>query len=203
MNKKLLAVLIVIVIALIIGVPTYQSYQDELLSEHFNESIKNASSVQEDITKTIEDFNSKNNTDADTLMSTINNQITPEYSEELLKLNESAMCTDNETEHKYIDLQIKRVTLESQALNLTVTSLNALAQYVRGEKSNQDAQDAINKAQTNMQKNNEELNQVYTDIQNLLKDNPNLNHKLHELNLQPSFYGESQNQQLNSENTTN
>ena len=130
MNKKLLGVLIIIAALLIVGVPYYQSYQDNLLSEHFNETMKNASSIQEGITSTINDFNTKNSTDADTLMTTINNQLTPEYSEEQLRLNESAMCTSNETEHKYIDLQLKRVTLESQSLNLTVTSLNAIAQYL-------------------------------------------------------------------------
>ena len=128
MNKKIAAVLLIIAALLIVGIPQYESYQNNLLSEHFNESMKNASSTQEKITQTITDFNSKNNTDADTLMSTLNNQITPQYSEEALKLNESAMSTDNDTEKKYIDLQIKRVSLESQSLNLTVNSLNAIAQ---------------------------------------------------------------------------
>ncbi|WP_304123371.1 hypothetical protein [Methanosphaera cuniculi] len=200
MNKKLLGVLIIIAALLIIGVPYYQSYQDNLLSEHFNETMKNASSIQEGITSTINDFNTKNSTDADTLMTTINNQLTPEYSEEQLRLNESAMCTSNETEHKYIDLQLKRVTLESQSLNLTVTSLNAIAQYVRGEKNGEDAQNTLNKVQTDMTNNNNELNQVYTDIQNLLKENPDLDKKLHDLNLAPAFYGQPSTQNIT--NTT-
>ncbi|WP_303234942.1 hypothetical protein [Methanosphaera cuniculi] len=200
MNKKLLGVLIIIAALLIIGVPYYQSYQDNLLSEHFNETMKNASSIQEGITSTINDFNTKNSTDADTLMTTINNQLTPEYSEEQLRLNESAMCTSNETEHKYIDLQLKRVTLESQSLNLTVTSLNAIAQYVRGEKNGEDAQNTLNKVQTDMTNNNNELNQVYTDIQNLLKENPDLDKKLHDLNLAPAFYGQPATQNIT--NTT-
>ncbi|MCI5867684.1 MAG: hypothetical protein SOZ23_04515 [Methanosphaera sp.] len=203
MNKKIAAVLLIIAALLIVGIPQYESYQNNLLSEHFNESMKNASSTQEKITQTITDFNSKNNTDADTLMSTINNQITPQYSEEALKLNESAMSTDNDTEKKYIDLQIKRVSLESQSLNLTVNSLNAIAQYVRGEKSGQDAQDTMNKVQRDMAKNSEDLNNVYSDIQKLLKENPDLDKKLHDLNLQPQFYGEVSNQQIANNTAAN
>ena len=75
MNKKLLGVLIIIAALLIVGVPYYQSYQDNLLSEHFNETMKNASSIQEGITSTINDFNTKNSTDADTLLNTQKNNL--------------------------------------------------------------------------------------------------------------------------------
>lgn len=57
MNKKIAAVLLIIAALLIVGIPQYESYQNNLLSEHFNESMKNASSTQEKITQTITDFN--------------------------------------------------------------------------------------------------------------------------------------------------
>ncbi len=202
MNKKILGILIIIAALLLIGIPQYQSYQENLLSEHFNQTIQNASSIESEIVKTTEEFNNQNSTDVDVLMSTINNDMTPKYSEELLRLNETAICTDNETEHKYIDLEEKRIVLESKNLNSTVTILNAISQYVKGEKPSEDAQNAIDSANEDMQKNSEELNQVYTDIKDLLAQNPELDKKLHDLNLQPAFYGEA-NTQPQTENITN
>ena len=78
-----------------------------------------------------------------------------------------------------------------------------------GEKNGEDAQNTLNKVQTDMTNNNNELNQVYTDIQNLLKENPDLDKKLHDLNLAPAFYGQpaAQNitnttQNMTTENST-
>ena len=89
MNNKVIGALIVIAIILIIGIPQYQSYQDQLLSEHFNETLQNASSIESSISTTTQQFNNQNSTDVDMLMNTINNDITPKYSEELLRLNET------------------------------------------------------------------------------------------------------------------
>ena len=204
MNNKVIGALIVIAIILIIGIPQYQSYQDQLLSEHFNETLQNASSIESSISTTTQQFNNQNSTDVDVLMNTINNDITPKYSEELLRLNETGAVTNNDTEKKYIDLQIKRVELQSKNLNATVTTLNAVSQYVKGEKTNEDAQNAINKANDDATSSNNELNQTYNDIKTLLAQNPDLNKKVHDLNLDPAFYGEpsTQAQAQNVNNTT-
>ena len=54
-----------------------------------------------------------------------------------------------------------------------------------------------------MAKNSEDLNNVYSDIQKLLKENPDLDKKLHDLNLQPQFYGEVSNQQIANNTAAN
>lgn len=204
MNKKIMGILIVIAILLIIGIPYYESYQDTLLSDHFNETLQNASSIESEITNTTKQINEQNSTDADTLISTINNEITPKYSEELLRLNESGACTDNDTEQEYIDLQIKRVELESKNLNATVTTLNAISQYVKGEKTGEDAQNSINNANVAATNSSTELNQVYSDIKTLLNKNPDLNKKVHDLKLESPYYGETRTQNINNAtNTTN
>ncbi|OED30858.1 hypothetical protein [Methanosphaera sp. WGK6] len=202
MNKKVIGILVVIAIVLLLGIPQYESYQNTLLSEHFNETIQNASSIETEIINTVNGINTQNTTDADVLISTINNDITPKYSEELLRLNESGVSTSNETEHKYIDLQTKRIELESKNLNNTVTTLNALSQYVKGEKSAEDAQTAINNANTQSADINNELTKVYSDIKTLLEQNPDLNKKLHDLNLEKSYYGETNVQTQNITNST-
>ncbi len=202
MDKKIIIIAIIIAVILILGIPAYESYQNQMLSENFNKSIQNASSIETQIINATDKFNHQNTTDVDELISTINNDMAPKYSEELYKLNETAQFTFNDTEHNYIDLQIKRITLESENLNATVTTLNAISQFVRGEKSPNDAQQAINDANTLMTKNNEELNKIYSDIKSLLSNNPDLNKKLQDLKLEKSYYGES-NIQANTQNLTN
>ncbi len=208
MNKKIIIVAVIIAVLLILGIPQYESYQNQLLSENFNKSIQNASAIEKDIISATEKFNNQNSTDVDELISTINNDMAPKYSEELYKLNETAQFTFNDTEHEYIDLQIERIQLESENLNATVTTLNALSQYVRGEKDPNSAQEAIDNANNVMTRNNENLTNIYTDIKRLLERNPDLSKKLHDLNLETPYYGEthvqtnSQNLNTNTTNTT-
>ncbi|MBE6494042.1 MAG: hypothetical protein E7Z84_05495 [Methanosphaera stadtmanae] len=202
MDKKIMIIGVIIAVLLIMGIPAYESYQNEMLSENFNKTIQNASYIESEVINATEKFNHQNTTDVDELISTINNDMAPKYSEELYKLNETAQFTHNDTEHNYIDLQIKRITLESENLNATVTTLNAISQFVRGEKGSADAQQAIDNANTLMSKNNEELNKVYSDIKSLLSNNPDLDKKLHDLKLEKSYYGES-NIQANTQNLTN
>ena len=199
MDKKIIIVVVIIAVLLMLGIPQYESYQNQLLSENFNQSIQNASAIETDLISATEKFNNQNSTDVDELISTINNDMAPKYSEELYKLNETAQFTFNDTEHEYIDLQIKRITLESENLNATVTTLNALSQYVRGEKGGEDAQQSINNANLLMNKNNEELTNIYSEIKALLKENPDLDKKLHDLNLEKPYYGETH-VQTNSQN---
>ena len=170
MNKKVIAIIVAIAVVIIGSyVFIYQPYQENLLSGQFNEGLQNASSVETQIITTTDQFNKQNSTDVDVLIGTINNDITPKYSDELLKLNQTAKLTNNNnTKKKYIDLQMKRVELESQNIKSTVTKLNAISQYVKGEKNAQDAQTSINNADTAMSNSQKELQQVYTDINTLL-----------------------------------
>lgn len=202
MNKKFIGILAVIIVALIIAVPQYDSYQKTLLSQDFNKSLQNASSIETEIATTTKQINAQNSTDADTLITTINNDITPKYSEEILRLNETSTTTNNDVEKKYLDLQIKRVQLESENLNATVTTLNAISQYVKGEKTGADAQEAINLSNKAATNSSIELNQVYQDIKTLLNANPDLNKKVHDLNLDSTYYGQTQQQNITTNSTT-
>lgn len=204
MNKKVIAIIVAIAVVIIGSyVFIYQPYQENLLSGQFNEGLQNASSVETQIITTTDQFNKQSSTDVDVLIGTINNDITPKYSDELLKLNQTAKLTNNNnTKKKYIDLQMKRVELESQNIKSTVTKLNAISQYVKGEKNAQDAQTSINNADTAMSNSQKELQQVYTDINTLLKQNPSFNQTLQDLKLEKPYYGETQTQ-TQTQNITN
>lgn len=204
MNKKVIAIIVAIAVVIIGSyVFIYQPYQENLLSGQFNEGLQNASSVETQIITTTDQFNKQSSTDVDVLIGTINNDITPKYSEELLKLNQTAKLTNNNnTKKKYIDLQMKRVELESQNIKSTVTKLNAISQYVKGEKNAQDAQTSINNADTAMSNSQKELQQVYTDINTLLKQNPSFNQTLQDLKLEKPYYGETRTQ-TQTQNITN
>ena len=81
--------------------------------------------------------------------------------------------------------------MESKNLNGTVSTLYSISQYVKGEKSAQDAQTSINNANTEMTNSQKELNDVYVDIRTLLTQNPDFNQTLQDLHLEKPFYGET------------
>ncbi|MBR0471543.1 MAG: hypothetical protein IJI98_02465 [Methanosphaera sp.] len=192
MNKKIIGAIIALIIIVIAGYTFfYAPYQDNVLSEKYNASLQNASNIEKNIVTATEKFNNQNSTDVDVLINTINNEVTPKYSEEIAVLNETVnYANNNQTKINYINNQTKRLELESKSLNATVTMLNAISQYVKGEKSGEDAQSSINRANIEMEDSAKELENINENIKQLLKDNPDLNQTLHGLNLEKPFYGE-------------
>lgn len=192
MNKKIIGAIIAVIIIVIAGYTFfYMPYQENILSEQFNENLQNASNIEKDLVNKTAQFNNQESTDVDVLINTINNDISPKYSEEIAILNETAKyANNNETKLQYLSNQTRRLELESKNLNATVTTLNAISQYVKGEKSGEDAQSSINRANIEMEDNIKELTTIYDNIKQLLKDHPDLNESLHGLNLEKPFYGE-------------
>lgn len=204
MNKKIIAAIIALAVIIIGGYAIlYAPYQNNILSENYNSGLQNASAIETQIISTTEQFNKQESTDADVLISTINNDITPKYSEEIEKLNQTLdKANDNETKTRYIELQCKRLELESKNLNATVSTLNAISQYVKGEKTPEDAQTSINNANTAMTESQKELDSVYVDIKTLLTQHPDFNQTLQGLHLEKPFYGETR-VQAQTQNITN
>ncbi|RAP52590.1 MAG: hypothetical protein BZ138_02825 [Methanosphaera sp. rholeuAM270] len=206
MNKKIIAGIIALIIIVIAGYTFfYAPYQEKVLSEQFDGNLQNASAIEKEITATTEAINKKETNDVDTLINTINNDITPKYFEELKILNESdKFANNNETKIQYLANQTRRIELQSQNYNATIKILNALSQMVKGEKSAEEAQNSITRANIEMEDCNKELNEVYDNITNILKENPDFNQTLHDLKLEKGFYGEKVvvAQTQNIENTT-
>lgn len=205
MNKRKISIIVAIIILAIVayfGVTQYQSYQEEVLTESFNKNLQNASAIEANLISSTEKFNNQPSTDVDELISTINNDMTPKYAEELKILNDTYESTNNDTKKQYVSLQMKRIELSSKNLNATVTTLNAISQLYKGEKSPQDAQTSINNANKDSTDSSNELNSVLTDIKTLLKQNPEFEQSLRGLHLEKSFYGETQ-QQVQAQNSTN
>lgn len=204
MNKKLIAAIIVLAVVIVGGYQFfYAPYQENVLNEQYNSGLQNASAVETQVIALTEQFNKQQTTDADQLMNTINNEIIPKYSDEIAKLEETGKLSNgNATKTKYIELQTKRLELESKNLNATVATLNAISQYVKGEKSGEDAQNSINKASNDMTESQKELETVNVDIKTLLTQNPSFNQTLQDLHLEKPYYGEKR-VQANTQNITN
>ncbi len=192
MNKKIIAIIIILIAAIIAGYTFfYAPYQEKVLSEQYDGNLQNASAIEKDLVSITEKFNTQNSTDVDVLINTINNEIMPKYSEEIKVLNETLKyANNNETKEQYIANQTKRLELESKNLNATVSTLNAISQYVKGEKSPEDAQSSINRANIEMEDSVKELETVNNNIKKILNDNPEFSQMLHNLNLEKTFYGE-------------
>lgn len=207
MNKKIIAAIIAIAAILALGYAfLYMPYQENVLSENYDKGLQEASAMETKIIATTEKFNNQESTDADVLINTINTDITPKYGEEIAKLNETLELTNgNDVKQKYLELQMKRLELESKNLNGTVSTLYAISQYVKGEKTGEDAQTSINNANKDMTDSQKELDGVYVDIRTLLTQNPDFNQTLQNLHLEKPFYGETrvQAQTQNITNTTN
>lgn len=206
MDKKIIAAIVVLAVILIAGYfCIYTPYQENILSENYDKGLQDASAIETKIIATTEQFNKQESTDADTLINTINNEVTPKYAEEIAKLNETSKQTNGDpVKEKYIELQIKRLELESKNVNGTVATLYSISQYVKGEKSAQDAQNSIDNANNEMTSSQKELNDVYVDIKTLLTQHPDFNQTLQDLHLEKPFYGETraQAQPQNITNTT-
>lgn len=206
MNKKFLAIIIGLIVLVMIGYAFfYAPYQDKVLAEQYDGNLQNASAIEKEIATTTQAINKQESTDVDSLINTINNDITPKYSEEIKILNETGkFANNNETKLQYVANQTRRIELQSQNYNSTVKILNAIAQVVKGEKTAEEGQNSITRANIEMEDSNKELEEVYQNITTLLKDHPDLNTTLHDLKLEQGFYGEKTElaQTNNIENTT-
>lgn len=204
MNYKIIAAILALAVIIVGGYYlVYAPYQEDVLSENFDSGLQEASAIETKIISTTEQFNNQQSTDADVLMNTINNDIIPKYGEEIEKLNHTGdYVNNNQIKTKYIELQCKRLELESKNLNATVATLNAISQYVKGEKSAEDAQTSINNANTEMSESQKDLEDVYVDIRTLLTQNPDFNQTLQDLHLEKPFYGESR-VEAQAQNITN
>ncbi|MDO5852296.1 MAG: hypothetical protein Q4Q23_07400 [Methanobacteriaceae archaeon] len=191
MDTKYKAIIVVVILAIILAVtiPYYNSYQDNIRSENFNKSIQNANTIEETALNATKKLNEGNSTDVTVLLTTINNDIIPKYSEEITKLNQTAELTDDPVEKQYLTLQQERITLQSKSINDTVTILNSISKYMKGEKSAEDAQQTINQSNQDLSTMNTDIQTNYDNINKLLNDNPNLKQKVDNLNLGDGFKG--------------
>ena len=62
MNKKIIGAIIALIIIIIAGYTFfYAPYQENILSEQYNENLQNASNIEKEIVTTTEKFNNQNN----------------------------------------------------------------------------------------------------------------------------------------------
>lgn len=196
MNKKLLAILVVI-LAILIGAAyqfVYVPYQNEQAIKEFNSGLENASAIEMDINKTMNELNNADQSDITQYTKVFNekynNEIEPKIDSEINKLNETLKYANgNKTKEDYINYQIQRLQVEKEGTQKTVDYMNKMNSAI--EKNNiGEALNLVNDMEKDMNSIVEKLKPIKDDIYNLLKADQSFNESLHNLTLNPEYYGD-------------
>ena len=203
MNDKIpkIIIAVIIILALVAGYMYLDGVGQQTKAENFDKALQNASAIDTKIAGATEKYNNQSSTNIEDLINTMNQDMSPKYSEEIEVLNNSLQYTSSDVEKQYVELEIKRLEIQSKNLNATVKLFNAIVQNAKKEKTAEEAQAAVNEANKDLSDTSNEINDVYTDIQTLLKQNPDFNNRLHNLQLEKAYYGEKPEQPNN--NVTN
>ena len=196
MNKKLLAILVVI-LAILIGAAyqfVYVPYQNEQAIKEFNSGLENASAIEMDINKTMNELNNADQSDITQYTKVYNekynNEIEPKIDSEINKLNETLKYANgNKTKEDYINYQIQRLQVEKEGTQKTVDYMNKMNSAI--EKNNiGEALNLVNDMEKDMNSIVEKLKPIKDNIYNLLKADQSFNESLHNLTLNPEYYGD-------------
>jgi len=196
MNKKLLAILVVI-LAILIGAAyqfVYVPYQNEQAIKEFNSGLENASAIEMDINKTMNELNNADQSDITQYTKVFNekynNEIEPKIDSEINKLNETLKYANgNKTKEDYINYQIQRLQVEKEGTQKTVDYMNKMNSAI--EKNNfGEALNLVNDMEKDMNSIVEKLKPIKDNIYNLLKADQSFNESLHNLTLNPEYYGD-------------
>ncbi len=187
MNKKKLAIRVVIVVILAAGIIyATSSYLDEQDRKQFNQTIQLASTienisdiahvkkwdkgtikVEDDITSTEEEI--KNTTD------------------EIKVLEEFKNSTRNETYRQYLEIQIDRLTVEKRYEEAYIPYMHAYQKYKKGEMSLSNLNSQKNSSSIQVDELVKQSNQKKTDAINFLEKHPDLNKTLVDLKIDEDF----------------
>jgi hypothetical protein len=196
MNKKILAIIVVILAILVAGAYqfAYVPYQQEQNNIEYNAGLENASAIEVELNQSLAELDKMDSSNFTAYYNTLNNkyqnEVIPGVEKEIILLNETLKYTnDNKTKEDYINYQIERLNLEKEGLENIMSSLEKINKGIEQNEYNKlldmstDMQNGIN----NITK---KLIPLKENIINLLNDNPTFNESLHNLTLEPEFYGD-------------
>lgn len=196
MNKKLLAIIVVILAILLAGAYqfVYVPYQNEQAIREYNAGLQNASAIEKDINKTLSELDKLDQSNftqyTNTVTEKYNKDVIPKIDSEISKLNETlAYANGNKTKEDYINYQIQRVQLEKEGTQISVDYMNKLSTAI--EKNNvSGALNLINDMEKEINSYTEKLKPIKENIYGLFKVDPSFNESLHNLSLNEEFYGD-------------
>lgn len=194
MDRKKIAGILIILLLLIVG--TYQfvylPYQEEQARINFNNGLINASNIENDSSK-YEKYDFENSTDINDMTLDMNNmhkEMKPQIQEIKNILNDTIQyANNNETKIKYVELQIKRIEKTEISIDNMVKTVNEM-----NDALNNNDELLVLALYTRMQNETvddiNEYKDVQEEVKTLLKNNPDLNSSLRQLNLYYEYYGE-------------
>lgn len=190
MDKKLMVVTIAIVIVAVVGVllvPSIDTFQKDYTLKEASKLSDENTNIATNIT---ESTTPRNQIELEEQENQIRN-MTINYDEEIVFLNETKKHSDNQTEKLYVDLLINQTQLQKQEVNLSLEVYNIVDQYYGKNISAGNATlQAINITSnvTEIQTQRDEIN---TQIRQLIETNPELDQHLQSLGLDQNakYYG--------------
>lgn len=196
MDKKILGIILVILAILVAGAYqfAYVPYQQEQNNLAYNAGLQNASAMQIELNKTMAELEKKDSSNysaySNTLTDKYNNEIIPGIDDEINKLNETLQYTNgNKTKEDYINYQIERVQLEKEGMTSIVDSMNKIKTAFENNDYTQ-MMSAASEMENQINTISGKLKPVKENIVNLLNGDPAFNESLHNLSLEPEFYGD-------------
>lgn len=194
MDRKKIAGILIILLLLIVGSYqfVYLPYQEEQARINFNNGLINASNIENDSSK-YEKYDFENSTDINDMTLDMNNmhkEMKPQIQEIKNILNDTIQyANNNETKIKYVELQIKRIEKTEISIDNMVKTVNEM-----NDALNNNDELLVLALYTRMQNETvddiNEYKDVQEEVKTLLKNNPDLNSSLRQLNLYYEYYGE-------------
>ena len=196
MNKKILGIIVVILAILVAGAYqfAYVPYQQEQNNLAYNAGLQNASAIELEMNNTLAELDKVQSSNFTAYYNTLNdkykNEINPKIDNEITILNETLQYTNgNKTKEDYINYQINRIQLEKEGFEAIMVSMNDFKTAV--EKSDYKQMLSSAKEMENKMNNvSEKIKPLKENIINLLNNDPAFNESLHNLTLEPEFYGD-------------
>lgn len=193
MNKKIIAI-IIIVLVIVVGLYqfVYVPYQDVLAKKHYNEGLQNASNIDKQLNESFNKLGNLTSSDVtggfESRIQTFNDSIA-KYDEQIEILNRTRKYANgNATKEKYIDDEIELTQIEkSTSTELVKESNDFLDAYNNMNISKME--DATKKMEKTTDTKTIEVKQVQDDIIKILGDNPDLNQTVHRMNLTKKYTG--------------
>lgn len=191
-KKKIILALIIILIIAFAGVLAYNIYNEQSGAK-LKETLTNAAMTENELTNTmsqLKNYTENPNAEGAEQLSKLINQSQSLISEETEYLKTADTQTSNETEKRYIQLQINRLSAVENIINNTNDFSIEVNKYVTGEISLPDLIIATSNLKNSIEDNEKIYKDICSNIKTVLEENPELVKTLNETNATEGMYGE-------------
>lgn len=191
-QKKLIIVTIAIIVVVIAGIGAYMWYQDQ-----FSANIAKAKGYEIESTKSLSEYGIlKDNSDVATLNKTIadmestSKQIKDNLNKESKVLNDTRTFAKNDAEKSYVDLLMRKNTLNRKVLDYYDKTAQSFKALVTDDDSlNYLSIEELIKYEIESENDQKEIKTIDKEISTLVKNNPDLKKQLESTNVGLDYLG--------------